>query len=240
MRRLSATHVLDGREEKSADPAADWRRIVEAVASARREIEHARVLTAREVGAARAGIFDAHLSLLADAELLADVKARLAGGLGAVAAWTGCLADVEAEWAGLPDPYLRERAADVRAVGEQVLRALTGRTARQMTAAGVLVADDLTPAETAALHLDLVTGVILAQGSATSHAAILARARDIPMIVSAGRDVLDLAEGTVVIVDGGTGELHVSPDADLLATYHQRSREARNSGRCDASASKAK
>ena len=60
-----------------ADPAADWRRIVEAVATARREIERARVVTAREVGAAQASIFDAHLSLLADAEMLADVKARL-------------------------------------------------------------------------------------------------------------------------------------------------------------------
>ena len=74
-------------------------------------------------------------------------------------------------------------------MGEQVLRALTGQTARRMTDAGVLVADDLTPAETAGLDLDLVTGVVLAQGSPTSHAAILARARDIPVIVAAGRDV---------------------------------------------------
>ena len=219
VRRLTTTPVLDGPEKVMAEPAADWRRIVEAVASARREIEHARVLTAREVGAAQASIFDAHLSLLADAEMLADVKARLSSGLGAVAAWTGCLAEVEAEWAGLPDPYLRERAADVRAVGDQVLRALTGQKARQMTGAGVLVADDLTPAETAALDLDLVTGVVLAQGSATSHAAILARARDIPVIVSAGSDVLGLAEGTVVIVDGSTGDLHVAPPADLIEKY---------------------
>jgi phosphocarrier protein FPr len=230
VRRLSAPPVPEEREQVSAGPAADWRRVVEAVASARREIEHARVMTAREVGAAQASIFDAHLSLLGDAEMLADVKARLASGLGAVAAWTGCLADVEAEWAGLPDPYLRERAADVRAVGEQVLRALTGQTARQMTAAGVLVADDLTPAETAALDLDLVTGVVLAQGSPTSHAAILARARDIPVIVSAGRDVLVLAEGTVVIVDGGTGELHVAPPADVVQRYQQRARDAAERG----------
>ena len=158
--------------------------------------------------------------------MLADVKARLATGLGAAAAWSGCLAEVEAQWAGLPDPYLRERAADVRAVGEQVLRALTGQTARRMTDAGVLVADDLTPAETAGLDLDLVTGVVLAEGSPTSHAAILARARDIPVIVAAGRDVLDLAEGTTVVVDGSTGELHVAPSADVVEEYRQRAREA--------------
>ena len=69
--------------------------------------------------------------LLADAELLADVKARIGTGVGAVAAWAACLAEVERQWAELPDPYLRERAEDVRAVGDQVLRALTGEPARQ-------------------------------------------------------------------------------------------------------------
>ena len=76
----------------------------------------------REVGASQASIFDAHLLLLADAEMLAEVKRRRDRRGGAVAAWAGCLAEVEAEWAELPDPYLSQRAADVRAVGEQVLR----------------------------------------------------------------------------------------------------------------------
>ena len=142
-----------------------------------------------------------------------------------MAAWTGCLETVEAEWAGLPDPYLRERAADVRAVAEQVLQALTGQTARRMTASGVLVAEDLTPAETAALDLELVTGVVLAYGSPTSHAAILARARDIPVVVSAGHDVLGLADGTTVVVDGSTGELHVAPSAEVVEEYERRARE---------------
>ncbi len=227
VRRLSAAPtVLDQQPEAPADPAADWRRVVEAVATARREIELAKVLTVKEAGAARAGIFDAHLSLLADAELLSDVKGRIREGVGAVSAWTDCLAEVEAQWARLPDSYLRERAADVRAVGDQVLRALTGQAARRMTGAGVLVADDLTPAETAALDLDLVSGVVLAQGSPTSHAAILARARDIPVIVSAGRDVLDLADGTPVIVDGSTGKLYVAPSAELVEEYRQRARQA--------------
>ena len=67
---------------------------------------------------------------------------------------------------------------------------------------------------------------MLAYGSPTSHAAILARARDIPVVVSAGPDVLELAEGTPVVVDGSTGELHVDPSPDLVAEYQQRAREA--------------
>ena len=71
-----------------------------------------------------------------------------------------------------------------------------------------------------------MTGVVLADGSPTSHAAILARGRDIPVIVSAGHDVLELAEGTTVVVDGSTGELHVRRRRTLLEEYRRRAREA--------------
>lgn len=223
--RLTAVPVeLD--QERAGEPAAEWRRIVESVAAVRRDIEHVRVTTAREVGAEQASIFDAHLSLLGDAEMLADVKTRTSAGIGAVAAWAACLADVEREWASLPDPYLRERAADVKAVGDQVLRALTGKPARRMTSQGVLVASDLTPAETAGLDLSLVTGVVLALGSPTSHAAILARARDIPVVVAAGPHVLSIPEGTTILLDGSSGELHIDPSPELLEEYQRRAVDA--------------
>jgi phosphoenolpyruvate-protein phosphotransferase/dihydroxyacetone kinase phosphotransfer subunit len=224
VRKLTTTPVsLD--DVVVGDASAQWRRIVESVAAVRREIEHVRVLTAREVGAEEASIFDAHLSLLADAEMLADVKTRIGTGIGAAAAWAGSLAEVERLWASLPDPYLRERAADVRAVSDQVLRALAGESARQASGEGVLVARDLTPAEAAGLDADLVIGVVLAQGSPTSHAAILARARDIPLVVAAGREVLNVPEGTTIILDGTSGELHLDPSPDLLAEFRQRAAE---------------
>jgi phosphocarrier protein FPr len=224
VRRLTSEPV-DLDQRAAGEPAAEWRRIVESVAAVRREIEHARAITARQVGAEQASIFDAHLSLLTDAELLADVKARIGDGLSAETAWARCLADVESEWAALPDPYLRERAADVHAVGEQVMRALTGQTVRRLTASGVMVADDLTPAETAALDPDLVLGVLLAHGSPTSHAAILARARDIPVVVMAGADVLDLPEGSMIALDGGSGEWHADPAALVMDEFRRRAFE---------------
>jgi multiphosphoryl transfer protein len=204
------------------EPAAEWRRIIEAIADVRREIDRVRALTVREVGAEEASIFDAHLSLLADSELLADVKARIGDGRGAAAAWAGCIAEIERQWGELPDPYLRERAHDVRAVGDQVLRAVVGVTAPETTGVGVLVARDLSPAETAGLDLDRITGVVLAYGSASSHAAILARARDIPLVVAAGRDVLNTVDGATVVIDGGTGEVHIDPSPDVLADFRRR------------------
>jgi phosphocarrier protein FPr len=224
VRRLTAAPV-DTDDTEPGDPATEWRRMAEAVAEVRRDIEHLRALTAREVGSAEAGIFDAHLALLADAEMLAEVRQRIGAGEGAFAAWTACLADIERQWADLPDPYLRERAADVHAVGEQVRRVLAGGAAQQTVTEGVLVARDLTPAETAGLDISLVRGIVLAAGSPTSHAAILARSRGIPLVVFAGREILTVADGTQVIVDGGAGEIRVDPAPEVVEEYQRRARD---------------
>jgi multiphosphoryl transfer protein len=225
LRRLTAVPV-DVDEQPPGEAAAEWRRVVDSVATVRREIEQVRTTTAREAGAEQASIFDAHLALLTDSEMLADVQAGVSAGRGAVASWAAALADVERGWASLPDPYLRERAADVHAVGDQVLRALTGARAGRVMAKGVLVTSDLTPAETAGLDLGLVTGVVLAWGSPTSHAAIMARARGIPVVVAAGPEVLGTPEGTTVLLDGATGELQVDPPPAVLAEFERRAAAA--------------
>ena len=104
VRRLTTVPRRSRPDRRVGEPAAEWRRIVEAVAAVRREIEHVRVLTAREVGADEASIFDAHLSLLADAEMLADVKARIGTGVGAVAAWAAVSPTSSASGPSCPTP----------------------------------------------------------------------------------------------------------------------------------------
>jgi phosphoenolpyruvate-protein phosphotransferase len=173
------------------------------------------------VGPQEAQIFDAHLMLLDDAEVLADVKHRVNSGAGAVTAWVDALAVVENQWSELPDPYLRARAEDVRAVGGQVLAALTGAPAVAMTGPGILITKELTPAQAAELDPDAVQGIVLAYGSPNSHAAILARSRGIPALVAAGPGVLGLAEGTTVVIDGATGELIIDPPAATLTHFRQ-------------------
>jgi phosphocarrier protein FPr len=203
-------------------PTAEWRRVVEAVAAVRREIERIRAAAAREVGPQEAEIFDAHLMLLSDAEVLADIKHRINSGADAVTAWVDALAVVEKQWSELPDPYLRARAEDVRAVGTQMLTALTGAPAIAMTGPGILIAKELTPAQAAELDLDVVQGIVLAYGSPSSHAAILARSRGIPALVAAGPGVLDLAEGTTVVIDGTIGELVIDPSAATLTHFSRQ------------------
>jgi multiphosphoryl transfer protein len=208
-------------ESAAASPAAEWQRVADALVEVRREIERFQRL-AGQVGHEEARIFDAHLMLLDDDELLTDVRAQVDSGAGAVIACTQAFAAVEKQWAELPDPYLRARAEDVRAVTAQLLAALTGATALTMSGPGILVAEELSPGQTAELDAETVRGIVLAYGSPTSHAAIIARSRGIPALVAAGPDVLALAEGTTVVIDGATGELVADPSAAVLGEYQQR------------------
>jgi phosphocarrier protein FPr len=207
------------------DASAEWQRVLAAVADVRRDLERLRAIADREVGTQQAKIFDAHLMLLSDNELLEDVERRSHAGAGAELAWTDAMAEVEKQWAELPDPYLRARAADVRAVASQVLTVLTGVSGATISGPGVLVARELTPAQAAELDRALVQAIVLAEGSPSSHAAILARSRGIPAVVAAGLSVLDLVEGTVLIVDGTLGEIIVDPSAETLATFRDRAAE---------------
>ena len=162
--RLSTIEVPDVPAE---EPAIEWRRLSKAIATVRRTISQLRNRTAREVGEAEASIFDAHQLLLDDDELLTAVRDRVDGGMSAPASWSAAMRELAAEFAEMSDPYLRARAEDVNAVGDQVLRAMLGSMATVAASAGVLVATDLTPAEAAELDPEQVAAVLLAFGSPT-------------------------------------------------------------------------
>jgi phosphoenolpyruvate-protein phosphotransferase/dihydroxyacetone kinase phosphotransfer subunit len=204
------------------DPALEWRRLGNAIAVVRRMISQLRTRTARDLGQAEASIFDAHQLLLDDSALLDDVRARIDNGLSAVAAWSGGVRDLAAEFAALPDPYLRARADDVAAVGDQVLRAMLPGSAPAETFTGVLIAADLTPAQAVELDPARVAAVLLSFGSPHAHNMILLRARGIPAVVGAGTAVLSIPEGTTVAVDGTRGKFVVDPPDDVQRDFRAR------------------
>lgn len=220
-RRLEAPPI-EVPDARTTDSAADRRELDVALAAVRAKIEVARDRTAREASAAEAAIFDAHLLLLDDDDLVGVARSAIDEGEAAAPAWAAAVDQTEAAFAALNDDYLRARAADVRAVGDQVLRKLVGAEPASVTGTGILVAVDLTPTEAALLDKDVVLGIVLAGGSPTAHSAILARSRGIPAIVGAGDAVLAITEGTPIAFDGATGELHVDPSADELAAMEER------------------
>ena len=171
---------------------------------------------------AEAAIFEVHREILADPDLLDLVRAKIEAQRGAAEAWQAAIAERAAALAGLRDPLLAERAADVRDVGERVLRLLVGVDTPAPALPDepfILVAYDLTPSETVALDPKRVLGFCTAVGGPNAHTAILARALGLPAIVSAGAQVLDLADRTEVILDGQAGTLAIAPDAQEIARF---------------------
>jgi phosphoenolpyruvate-protein phosphotransferase/dihydroxyacetone kinase phosphotransfer subunit len=210
-----------------SDPLTEWGRLEAAREAARGDLVAARARIAQEAGEAEAGIFDAHLLLLDDGALLGPAKEAVDGGKSAEVAWRDAALATADAWRGLDDPYLQERAVDVEDVGARVLRHLAGdTTAAGIAEPGVLVARDLTPGDTAGLDRELVQGLAIARGGATSHAAILARALGIPAVVGLGEGVLAVADGTMLVVDGEAGTVEVAPPEEVLAERERARREA--------------
>jgi multiphosphoryl transfer protein len=198
----------------------------EALSAARRDIERQRSAAAGRAGAYRAAIFDAHLLLLDDEAIVGVARESIASGESAAVAWRDAIEAVATTWENIADEYQRARAADVRSVGTQVLAPLLGVEVPKprLEAPGVLVAPDLAPADAATLDRSTARGVATAFGGPTSHAAVLARALGIPAVVGLGADVLDVAEGTNVALDGDAGIVVPDPDAQTVEAFEARRR----------------
>jgi multiphosphoryl transfer protein len=129
----------------------------------------------------------------------------------------------------IPDPLLAARATDVRRLGDRAVRVL-GKVAMPAPAKGsILIARDLGPADIPELGLDdgLVLGIALADGSATSHAAIMARSFGVPMAVGLGRGVFSIAHGATVVVEGDTGSVVVEPRPEQVLAAEDELRRRR-------------
>ena len=235
--RVPAAAVADALYERALDATGEWSRLTAARAACGADLRASRARAATTVGEQGAALFDALLLLLDDGALLTDARRRIDAGQAAPTAWTAAVQQVQSAFQALPDAYLRERADDVGAVGQQVLRSLLGvgtdgpaGDGGPTASAGVLIAMDLTPAEAVALDPTRIVGVVLAAGSATSHSAILVRGLGIPAVVGAGPGVLTTTEGTLVALDGATGELVVSPDDAVLVRFRSRAKELAATG----------
>jgi phosphoenolpyruvate-protein phosphotransferase len=219
--------------EQFAGVDAEHGRLDQALDSARTQLNTLHAQVAQRADASEAAIFEVHREILSDPSLLDGVRAAIAEGRSAAEAWQAATAAHAAELAELADALLAERAADIRDVGDRVLRLLTGTAASGMALPDypvIVVAYDLTPSETAALDPERVLGFCTAVGGPTAHSAILARALGLPAVVSAGPGVLDLAADTLLILDGGAGTLTVEPDEALVAkarAAQQQQREQR-------------
>ncbi|MEZ0233392.1 MAG: phosphoenolpyruvate--protein phosphotransferase [Actinomycetota bacterium] len=226
------TPALDVPDTPGADPASELSALEAAVRATGDAIVAQRNAVAERAGEDEARIFDAHLLFLRDAALLGPAREAIAArGRNAAAAWRDAVEAVAVGWDVLDDEYMRARAIDLRSVGTQVLARILGLVvpAPRLDEPGILVAADLTPADTAGLDPATALGIVTAHGGPTSHAAVLARALGIPAVVGVGPRVLSLTEGSPLAVDGARGEVVVDPPPDVVETFEseRRGRAAR-------------
>jgi phosphoenolpyruvate-protein kinase (PTS system EI component) len=174
----------------------------------------------RDAGLAdEAEILETNKLMVEDPGLRLEIE-KLGAELGPAAALRRATARHADLLAQIPDPLLAARATDIRQLGVRAVRALVGAAMPAATAASILIARDLGPADVAGLRLEegLVLGIALAEGAATSHAAIMARAFGVPMAVGLGEDVFSIRSGETVIVEGNDGAVVVDPRTSRLLT----------------------
>jgi phosphotransferase system enzyme I (PtsI) len=202
----------------SGSPEMERGKLVRAIATAASEL---RSLAASQSDGA-ADILEFQIALLEDEDLAAPVLAEIAEGAPAYRAWARALDAQIADYQEAEDPYFRARASDLADLRDRVTRALDGRG--QATLAlpenAVLVASDLPPSRFLEIDWTCLAGVALTGGSASSHVAMLARARGVPMVVGLGD--IPAGDGALVLLDGEHGEVEIAPSEARLADWRRR------------------
>jgi phosphocarrier protein FPr len=202
-------------------------RLDEAIVATKRQLAALADDTARRLGAAEAGIFTAQAEFLADADLVTLACQLMVEGHGPAWAWREAVGRTADRIAAVSNPLLAARAADLRDVGRRVLARLapeieTAAAVEMPEGPVILVADDFTPSDTAALDVTRIVALATARGGPTSHTAILARTLGLPALVAAGEAVLDVAEGATAILDGAGARLWLDPNEAAIAFARER------------------
>jgi phosphocarrier protein FPr len=198
--------------------------LADAIRRARGQLEALRASLHAKADPAKAAIFAAHAELLDDPDFLEIADSAMAKGKSAAFAWKTATRLHAERLAALRNELLAQRANDVRDVGLRVLGLLTGITqvSPQYPEHSVLIAEDLTPSDTATMEGGTVVGFATVRGGATSHVAILARSLGIPAMAGIEPRALEVANGTPVILDGSKGSLRLSPPAAEVERIRQR------------------
>lgn len=201
--------------EPAQNPDEEWIRFEQAVSATSQAIRLRRQQVKASIGEAESAIFDAHLLILQDPDLIHQTRQAIyESHQNAAAAWSDAANKAAASFRALEDDYLRQRAADVEDVENQVLLTLAGKTAADaipFSEPVILYAQDLTPTETAQLDMTSILGIITVGGGPTSHSAILARALGIPAVSGASPTLERLPAGTLLALDGFNGAIWIDP-----------------------------
>ncbi|MCQ5364809.1 phosphoenolpyruvate--protein phosphotransferase [Anoxybacillus salavatliensis] len=208
------------------NPAEQVSRLQQALAKAKEELKVIQAHALKELGEDKAAIFSAHLLVLSDPELVQAVEQKIEQErVNAEFALHDVASMFIAMFEAMDNEYMKERAADIRDVTKRVLAHLLGVTISNpsmITEEVVIIAEDLTPSDTAQLNRKYVKGFTTDIGGRTSHSAIMARSMEIPAVVGTKEATATIQNGDIVIIDGLDGEVIVNPTEEIIAQYEQK------------------
>ena len=196
-----------------------------AMAATLKQLDTIRQKALDEMGPEEAAIFEAHMQIAQDPSLSDGIKSLVESSHTNVVAATAQTIETFANiFLGMEDAYMRERGADIKDIGDRLMRNLLGMNPRGLSHISgevILVAQDLAPSDTASLDKNVVKGIVTAAGGPTSHAAIMARTLEIPAVMGVG-DIESFVDGDKAVVLGTDGIVEMNPsDADWAEYTNQ-------------------
>jgi len=222
-------HSAEAATVTPADPTGELARLDKALEETRIQTILLEQQVAGRLAESDAGIFHTHLMVLEDRGFLEKLRREITSGHGAATAVKLAVAEYLEAFGRMEDPYLRERAADIRDIGRRIIAHLAGRGTPDpaLAAEGILVAAEMLPSDMAALDPARVRGIITERGEPTSHAAIMARSLGIPALMGVKGALRAISQGDRLILDANSGCVYINPGAVVAAEYRRLGEEHR-------------
>jgi phosphotransferase system enzyme I (PtsI) len=182
-----------------------------------------------KMGADKAAVFEAHILMLNDPEYLSAIETKIkTEKIDAASAVSEVSTMFIQMFEALADEYMKERAADIKDISSRILAHLLGVKIPDLTLINeevIIVADDLTPSDTAQLNKEFVLGFATNSGGRTSHSAIMARSLEIPAVVGLKTILDDAQEDEPIALDGATGEVYLNPEQAVVAALKDKAQK---------------
>ncbi|HAR5518496.1 TPA: phosphoenolpyruvate--protein phosphotransferase [Staphylococcus aureus] len=214
------------KNEKVTDVEGEVAKFNSAIEASKVELTKIRNNAEVQLGADKAAIFDAHLLVLGDPELIQPIQDKIKNeNANAATALTDVTTQFVTIFESMDNEYMKERAADIRDVSKRVLSHILGvelPNPSMIDESVVIVGNDLTPSDTAQLNKEFVQGFATNIGGRTSHSAIMSRSLEIPAIVGTKSITQEVKQGDMIIVDGLNGDVIVNPTEDELIAYQDK------------------